>query len=111
MTALPAYGHTPGHTVYEVESKGKMLVLIGDMVHVEAVQFPDPSVGFVGDSDAKSATAERKKVFAEAAEKGYLIGAAHLAFPGIGHVTKVPGGYRFQPIAYTPLAPVKAPEK
>lgn len=37
-------GHTPGHATYVVESKGQTLVLIGDLVHVGAVQFGRPEV-------------------------------------------------------------------
>src|SRR5471032_211324 len=66
-------GHTPGHESYIVESKGQKLVLLGDLVHVEAVQFDDPSVTIGFDSDSKAALASRKAAFADAAKQGYLI--------------------------------------
>jgi hypothetical protein len=46
---------------------------------------------------------ERKKDFAEAAKGGYLVGAAHLPFPGIGHVRPSGKGYEWLPIAYARL--------
>ncbi len=95
-------GHTPGHITYVVESKGQKLVLLGDLVHVQAVQFDDPGVGIQFDSDSKVAIAERKEAFAAAAKGGYLIGAPHLAFPALGHVrSNGKGGYQFVPVNYT----------
>jgi glyoxylase-like metal-dependent hydrolase (beta-lactamase superfamily II) len=95
-------GHTPGHVTYVVESKGQKLVLLGDLLHVQAVQFDDPGVGIQFDSDSKVAIAERKEAFAAAAKGGYLIGAPHLSFPALGHVrSNGKGGYQFVPVNYT----------
>ena len=47
------HGHTPGHTSYVVESKGQKLILTGDLIHVGAVQFADPSVTISFDKDKK----------------------------------------------------------
>ncbi len=51
IRAIAAYGHTPGHCFYEVESKGQKLLLWGDTVHAAAVQFADPSVTVQWDSN------------------------------------------------------------
>lgn len=103
VKAAPSAGHTPGHTTYLVESQGQKLVLIGDLVHVGAVQFPDPTVVIGFDSDSKSAESERQKEFAAAAKGGYLLGAAHLSFPGIGHLIAEGKGYRYLPLNYTQI--------
>jgi glyoxylase-like metal-dependent hydrolase (beta-lactamase superfamily II) len=100
---MPAYGHTPGHTVYAIESQGKKLLLVGDTLHIGGLQFADPTISMKFDSDIKQALAERKKIFKEAASGGYLIGAAHLPFPGIGHVEKAGAGYRYLSIPYSPV--------
>ncbi len=86
-------GHTAGHTVYMVESKGQTLVLWGDLMHVAAAQFPDPSVTIRFDTDSVKAAAERKRIFAEAAAHGYWVAGAHLSFPGIGHLRAAGPGY------------------
>jgi glyoxylase-like metal-dependent hydrolase (beta-lactamase superfamily II) len=101
VTAVPATGHTNGHTFYVVESKGQKLVLWGDLMHVAAVQFPDPSVTIQFDTDSKKAFAERKKAFAEAAKQGYFVGVSHLPFPGIGQLRADGKGYRWLPVNYT----------
>jgi len=101
IRALASRGHTPGHTSYVVESKGEKLVLIGDLVHVVAVEFPDPSVTFALETDSRSAVAQRRKAFADAAANGYWVGAAHIAFPGIGHIRAAGKGYDWVPANYS----------
>ena len=103
VRALASYGHTPGHTSYVVESKGEKLVLWGDLIHVAAVQFGEPAVTIKYDKEPKAAAAERRKAFAAAAQGGYWVGAAHLAFPGIGHVRAEGRAYAFVPANYAPL--------
>ncbi len=96
-------GHTPGHATYVVESKGQKLVLIGDLIHVGAVQFDHPEVTIGFDSDPKTAAAERRQAFDAAARAGHLVGASHLQFPGIGHLRKDGKGYDFIPVNYTQM--------
>lgn len=100
VRARMAHGHTPGHTIYVVESGGKKLMLLGDMIHVASVQFENPSATLQFDSDQKAAQMQRKTVFAEAAKDGDLVGAAHLPFPGIGHLRTEKKGYAFVPLNY-----------
>ncbi|HEY2629742.1 MAG TPA: MBL fold metallo-hydrolase [Usitatibacter sp.] len=95
-----SYGHTAGHTTYIVESKGQKLVLWGDIMHLAAMQFADPSLTIKFDTDAKSAAAERKKAYADAAKGGYWVAGAHLQFPGIGHLVAAGKGYTFVPANY-----------
>jgi glyoxylase-like metal-dependent hydrolase (beta-lactamase superfamily II) len=101
VKAVAAHGHTAGHTVYLVESKGQKLVVWGDLIHVGAVQFPDPSVTIHFDTDSKAALAQRKKIFADAAEEGELVAAAHLSFPGLGHIRAADKGYVWLPVNYS----------
>jgi glyoxylase-like metal-dependent hydrolase (beta-lactamase superfamily II) len=101
IRAQAAYGHTPGHAIYFVESNGKKLALWGDLMHVAALQFPDPSITIKFDSDSKAAMAQRKKAFADAAKHGYLVGGAHLPFPGLGHLVTAGKGYTFIPYNYS----------
>ncbi len=105
LHALPAHGHTPGHTIYLAESKGQKLVLWGDLMHVAAVQFADPSVAIRYDSDTRAAIAQRRKVFAEAAAGGYWVAGAHLPFPGIGHLRANGAAFRYIPVNYSTMLP------
>lgn len=101
VTSYANGGHTPGHITYVIESKGQKLVLLGDLLHVAAVQFDDPSVTIAFDTEGKVALAERKKAFDRAVKDGYLIGASHLPFPALGHVRANGKGYQFVPLNYS----------
>jgi len=103
VKAKATHGHTKGHNVYVVESKGQKLVLWGDLMHVAAVQFPDPSVTIQFDTDTKAAAMQRKKAYADAAKQGYWVAGAHLAFPGIGHLRAEGAGYVWIPANYTSM--------
>lgn len=100
IKAVPAHGHTPGHNIYVIESKGQKLVLWGDLMHVAAVQFPQPQITISFDVDSKPAAVERKKAYADAAKGRYLVGSAHLPFPGLGHVRAEGKGYVWVPVDY-----------
>ena len=100
IRAVAAPGHTPGHTVYVVESKGQKLVLWGDLVHVASVQFPEPAVTIAFDSDSPAAARERAKAFADAADGRHLVAASHLPFPGIGHLRAEGKGYAWVPVDF-----------
>ena len=103
VKAVAARGHTPGHSVYLVESKGQKLMLWGDLMHVAAVQFENPSVTIAFDSDSKAAMAARKKAYADAAKHGYMVGATHLSFPGLGYLRSEGKGYAWVPVNYVPV--------
>jgi glyoxylase-like metal-dependent hydrolase (beta-lactamase superfamily II) len=103
VRANAAHGHTPGHTTYMVESRGQKLLLIGDLIHVAAVQMAHPTVTIGFDSDEKAAEAARLREFDAAAKAGYLIGGAHLQFPGMGHLRAEGKGYRWVPVNFTQM--------
>ena len=104
IRALASHGHTAGHSVYVVESKGEKLVLWGDLMHVAAVQFDNPAVTIKFDSESKAAAKERIKAYADAAKNGYLVGASHIAFPGLGRVRAAGGkSYTWVPLNYSSL--------
>ena len=100
IRAVPARGHTPGHTIYAVESQGQKLVVWGDLMHVAAVQFAQPSATMTFDSDAKAAAPQRALNYADAAKTGYFVAVAHISFPGIGQLRADGKGYEWVPLNY-----------
>lgn len=94
-------GHTPGSVLYRVESEGQTLVLWGDIIHAKAVQMPDPKVAIHFDVNQKQAIATREKILKQAADQGYWVAAAHISFPGLGHVQHDGNAYRWVPANYT----------
>ena len=101
IKAVASNGHTPGHTSYEVESKGQKLVLIGDLMHVAAVQFDDPSVTIAFDTSTSEAAKARQKTYADAAKDGFILGVTHVSFPGLGRVATKATGYSWLPVNYS----------
>lgn len=100
ITAVPTPGHTPGHSFYLIESRGQQLELMGDIIHVGAVQFPQPRITIVYDVDPAAAASQRTTQFAALAKERRLVGAAHLPFPGIGHIRAEASGYGWVPVDY-----------
>ena len=100
IRAIPAAGHTPGHTIYAIESQGNKMVVWGDLMHVAAVQFAMPSVTIQFDNDSKAAAPQRQLNYADAAKKGYFVAVAHVSFPGIGQLRADGKGYQWVPANY-----------
>ncbi len=99
VRAIPAPGHTPGHTIYAIESRGEKMLVWGDLMHVAAIQFPQPSATVQFDWDTTQSARQRRTVFADAAKNGYFVAAAHVAFPGIGKLRADGDGYTWVPVS------------
>ncbi|MEO9337269.1 MBL fold metallo-hydrolase [Mesorhizobium sp. SB112] len=100
ITAKAAYGHTPGHLVFTLESEGRKLVLTADTAnhYVASLQKPDWHVRF--DMDKEQAAATRREVFGMiASEKIPFIGY-HMPFPSVGYIETIDTGFRYVPETY-----------
>jgi glyoxylase-like metal-dependent hydrolase (beta-lactamase superfamily II) len=93
-------GHTPVHSAITLESEGNKILFWGDITHGDILQFDEPGVAIEFDIDQKAAVAAREIAFKQAVEGRYLVGGAHIAFPGIGHVRKDSTNYDWLPINY-----------
>ncbi len=100
LRSVPAPGHTPGHTFYALEDQGVKLMFWGDVMHAAEVQLPDPSVTIVYDVDPEAARTQRLRAFADAAQAGYMVAPAHMAFPGVGRLRVEGTAYRWLPLPY-----------
>ena len=103
IAAIPTPGHTPGHTSYQISSKGSNLLIMGDLIHSYAMQFPRPGIAISFDNDNVKAISIRKKIFADAARNQTLVAGAHLPFPGIGQLRAEGAGYGWVPVQYAPF--------
>jgi glyoxylase-like metal-dependent hydrolase (beta-lactamase superfamily II) len=100
FSSIPAYGHTPGHNCYIVESEGEKIMFMGDTTHVLNVQFSDPGIAVKFDSDPVEAVASRRSEFDQAVGGGYLLAFTHVSFPGVGHLRREGARYRWYPIPF-----------
>lgn len=97
VSARLAPGHTPGHTVWQVRSNGACLVVLGDVVHLGAVQLPLPPTPMIYDVDPDLAGRTRIALLEEIARQGWLVAGAHLPVHGLGRIERKGEGYRFVP--------------
>jgi len=101
ITAVAAFGHTPGHMAYHVESGSDRLMLIVDTAnhYVWSLAYPEWEVRF--DADKAAAAASRKNILGMvAADRIPMIGY-HMPFPALGYVdTRGEGGFAYVPATY-----------
>lgn len=100
ISAIEAFGHTPGHMAWRIESEGQGLVLIADAAnhYVWSLEQPDWEVRF--DMDKAAAAATRKDLLGMiAADRLPFIGY-HMPFPAMGYLEPKGAGFRFVPASY-----------
>jgi glyoxylase-like metal-dependent hydrolase (beta-lactamase superfamily II) len=97
ITPIESYGHTPGHVIYMLESGGQRLLIAGDMVHVQKIQFAMPNIAVTYDSDPAAAIASRLKALNYAVSNNVLIAGMHLTGSAVGRVSRDGGGFTFSP--------------
>ena len=101
IRSRPTPGHTPGHAFFVLQSRGEALEFIGDILHVQAVQMPRPDVTIAYDVVPSDAKAQRLQQFARLAKERRMVAAAHLPYPGLGHLrNEGKGRYAFVPVDY-----------
>ncbi|WP_127145690.1 MBL fold metallo-hydrolase [Pelagibacterium montanilacus] len=100
ITGMAAFGHTPGHMIFHIESDGERLALTADTAnhYVASLQRPDWHVAF--DADKEAAAQTRRQVFGMiAADRIPFIGY-HMPFPALGYVEEFGDGFRYVPATY-----------
>ena len=100
ITAIEAFGHTPGHMAYMLESEGQNLVLAADFANHYVWSLAHPEWEVLFDRDKAMAAATRKRLLdMMATDKVPFIGY-HMPFPALGYVEAREGGYRYVPASY-----------
>jgi len=100
ITAVAAFGHTPGHMAYHLESGGQRLMLIVDAAnhYVWSLGYPDWEVKFDMDKQAAAAT-RRSLLDVLATDKVPFVGY-HMPFPALGFVAPRGEGFEYVPASY-----------
>ena len=88
-------GHTPGHSIVRVESRGEALTFAGDAVFQPGFENPDWQNGF--EHDPEESTRVRVRLLKELAATGEQLVATHLPFPSLCHVAEAGNAFRFVP--------------
>jgi glyoxylase-like metal-dependent hydrolase (beta-lactamase superfamily II) len=103
ITSVAAFGHTPGHTCFQISSGNHTLFHIQDAVGNPAVFARYPEWQYNSDSDRVMGVETRKKLLDRLAADKTRIQAMHFPFPGTGYIVKEGNGYRFESIGWTHL--------
>jgi glyoxylase-like metal-dependent hydrolase (beta-lactamase superfamily II) len=96
ITGIAAFGHTPGHMVYRLDSAGEGLVIFADLANhpVWSLARPDWEVRF--DADKEAAAAARRNVLGMIAADRIPAVGYHMPFPAVGFVAAGSGDAEFQ---------------
>ena len=88
-------GHTPGHSVVRVASRGDRLTFAGDAVFQVGFEHPDWFNGF--EHDPEEAARVRVNLLRELAANRESLVATHLSFPSVCHVAVDGDAFRWVP--------------
>jgi glyoxylase-like metal-dependent hydrolase (beta-lactamase superfamily II) len=97
VQAMAAPGHTVGHHMFMVTSKGKSFAFLGDLTHHAVLLLERPLMEFSYDTDPKQSAQSRVKMLTMLAANKIPVMSYHFAWPGYGHVAKNGEGFRYYP--------------
>lgn len=96
IRAVEAYGHTPGHLNFLIESEGKAIYFWGDCAHHQVASLARPDWHCVFDSDKEQGAATRKRIYDKLATDRIPVIGYHMPFPSLGYVERQgPTAYRW----------------
>lgn len=91
-------GHTPGHSIVRLESRGERLTFAGDAVFAPGFDNPQWQNGF--EHDPEEAARVRVNLLREVAATGEALVATHLPFPSVCHVATAGDVFRCVPAVW-----------
>lgn len=99
VRSMAAYGHTPGHTLFEAGSPRQPFVYLADLTNVPELFARNPDWAVAFDMDAEVARRVRRAVFERVVASGATVGGFHFPFPAFGTIERSGDGYAFKPVA------------
>jgi glyoxylase-like metal-dependent hydrolase (beta-lactamase superfamily II) len=98
VRAVAAFGHTPGHTAFLIESDGERLLAVFDaFTHPLHLAHPDWNMAFDTFQEQDSTT--RRGLMDRAAADDLLVHVYHFPFPGLGRVARDGAAWAWTPEA------------
>ena len=100
ITGMDAFGHTPGHMIYRLDSGDRSMMICADMTnhYVYSLAHPDWEVQF--DMDKAKAAETRRRVLGMLASERMPMTGYHMPFPAAGFVEESGDGFRWVPESY-----------
>lgn len=99
VRSLPAFGHTPGHTVFMVEGGSQKMLYWADTTNVASLFVRNPDWAVMFDMDAEAARVTRRKLADMAIKDKLLVAGYHLPGAAIGTLANRGNGYEFTALA------------
>jgi len=100
ITAVDAFGHSPGLMDFHIESDGRRMLNWADTCNHYVVAIQRPEWQLDVDDDKEKAVATRKRILDMVTNENLLVAGFHMPFPGLGYVERAAGGYRWAPHSY-----------
>jgi glyoxylase-like metal-dependent hydrolase (beta-lactamase superfamily II) len=97
ITAMATGGHTIGHHSYVIESEGKRLVNVGDVLHHQVLLLRHPEWHNIFDSDKAQGAATRRRILETMSADGTQCVLYHFPFPGLGTFARAGQGFAWLP--------------
>ena len=103
IVSLPAYGHTPGHTAFAIQSGKEQSLVMSDTVRNPELFARHPDWQPIFDMDGALSVKTRRRMLDRAAADRMLVEAYHFPFPACGHMVKTATGYELVPSMWRPF--------
>ena len=95
VRSVAAYGHTPGHTCYNIADGAEQMMFVADTTNRPELLVRRPEFHIIFDFDAVAAEATRRRIYDRVATDRIRVTGYHFPFPANGYLTKEGSGYRF----------------
>jgi glyoxylase-like metal-dependent hydrolase (beta-lactamase superfamily II) len=99
VRAIPAHGHTQGHTAHLVSSGANQLLVTADATNIAALFVKNPEWQGAFDHVPDQAVETRTKLFDRAIADKAMVAGYHWGLPNVGSLAKDGKGYAFTPAA------------
>jgi glyoxylase-like metal-dependent hydrolase (beta-lactamase superfamily II) len=93
ILAVAAYGHSPGHSVFAVNSGNESLMVMSDTTNHPALFAKMPDWSAIFDMNADEARATRHKLLDRVASDKMQVAFYHAPFPAVGKIVRDGKGY------------------
>lgn len=101
VTAVAAYGHSPGHTAYAITSGNQRLIMMADTTHHTGVFLKHPDWHVLFDIDPEQAAKTRRRMADLAISEQAQVAFYHAPFPATGYIEKMGDAYRLEPLQWS----------
>ncbi len=100
ITGMEAFGHTPGHMVFLVESAGRKMAITADTANHYVLSLQKPAWEVKFDAIKDQAAEARRNIFGMLASERMPFIGYHMPFPSVGYVEPLGDGFRWIPETY-----------